>query len=56
MANQDEEVIVILENEMVGGMLEIGVKLYGKYVINGKNGSKYMYVYLRKAMYGMMNA
>ena len=37
MDGMDEEVIAILENEMVDAMLEIDRKIYGKYIIYGKN-------------------
>ena len=56
MAYHNEEVIVILANDMLDTMLEIDVKLYGKYVMNRMKGGKYMYVCLIKAMYGTMKA
>ena len=41
---------------MVGAILEIYVKLYGKYVTNGKNGRKYMYIRIIKAVYETLKA
>ena len=41
---------------MVDIMLDIDVEIYGKYVIYGENRKKYMYVRLRKVMYGKLKA
>ena len=41
---------------MVDIMLDIYVEIYGKYVIYGENREKYMYVRLRKVMYGKLKA
>ena len=55
-SDMDEEVIVVLENEMAGAILEIDRDVYRKCVIHGKNGEKHMYVRLSKAMYGTLKA
>ena len=40
MADMDEEVMVILENEMVDAIFEIDKEIYGKYFICEKKGEK----------------
>jgi hypothetical protein len=52
----DEDVIMVLKGELADMMIQIAPKVYRKYVMVDKKGTKVLYVKLQKALYGLMLA